>query len=231
MAKKNKNVSGEGLENIENTLSKTEQFIEKNQKMMMGIMLGLLVIVGGYWAYMKFVKAPMEQEALSQMFVAEQNFEVDSFKLALNGYQTYPGFIQISEDYGSTKAGNLANYYAGVSYMNLGEFDKAIEYLSHFKTKDVMLGSISTGLIGDAYVEKGNFDKAISFYKQASSKNVNEYSTPIYLKKLGLIYEEKGDFKNALTAYQTIFENYKKSNEARTIEKYIARAKINIGEI
>ncbi len=230
MAKKDKNVSGEGLEKIENTLSKTEQFIEKNQKMLMGVMLGLLVVVGGYWAYIKFVKAPLEKDASSQMFVAEQNFEVDSFKLALNGYQTYPGFIQIAEDYGSTKAGNLANYCAGVSYMNLGEFDKAIEYLSHFKTKDVMLGSIATGLIGDAYVEKGDYNKAINYYKKASSNNLNDYSTPIYLKKLGLIYEEEGDFKKAQTAYQTIYDNYKKSKEASTIQKYIERAKMNTGE-
>ncbi len=196
MAKKNKNTSGEALENIENSLSKTEQFIEKNQKMLMIVMAVLLVVVGGYWAFMKFVKAPMEEDALSQMFVAEQNFEVDSFKLALNGYQTYPGFVQITEDYGNTKAGNLANYYAGVSYMNLGEFDKAIEYLENFKTKDIMLGSISTGLIGDAYVEKGDLDKAINFYKQASSKNLNDYSTPVYLKKLGMVYEEKKDFND-----------------------------------
>ncbi len=228
MAKKNKNTSGEALENIENSLSKTEQFIEKNQKMLMIVMAVLLVVVGGYWAFMKFVKAPMEEDALSQMFVAEQNFEVDSFKLALNGYQTYPGFVQITEDYGNTKAGNLANYYAGVSYMNLGEFDKAIEYLENFKTKDIMLGSISTGLIGDAYVEKGDLDKAINFYKQASSKNLNDYSTPVYLKKLGMVYEEKKDFNNALIAYQTIYDKYKKSNEARTIQKYIERAKINV---
>lgn len=230
MAKNKKNQSEDGLQNIENTLSKTEQFIEKNQKILLGIMAGILVVVGGYWLYNEYVKKPAEQEALSQMFVAERNFEVDSFKLALNGYQTYPGFVQIADDYSGTKAGNLAKYYAGVCYINLGEYDKAIEYLKKFKTSDIMLGTISKGLIGDAYLEKGDMENAINFYKQATGKNINDFSTPIYLKKLGLIYEEKGDYKNALAVYEKIYDNHKKSQEARTIKKYIERAKLNIAQ-
>ncbi len=229
MAKKTKKTSGEALENIESSFSKTEQFIEKNQKMLMWIMVGILIIVVGYWLFMNY-KSSRELDAQSQMFVAEQNFEVDSFRLAINGAQSFPGLIEIADDFGGTKVGNMANYLSGVSYMNLGEYDNAIDYLKKFSTSDIMLSTISKGLIGDAYVEKGEYDKAIKYYKQATGKNKNNFTTPVYLKKLGLVYEETNDYQNALKVYQDIFENYKKSDEARTIEKYIERAKAKLGK-
>jgi len=228
---KNEKVTPESLETVETALSKTEQFIEKNQKIFMIVILGIIVVIGGYWAYMKFYKAPLEEEVKSQMFVAERYFEKDSFNLALNGDANYPGFLQIIEDYSSTKSGNLANYYAGICYMNLKDYDKAIELLTDFSTDDLLLAPITKGAIGDAYMEKGEIDNAIKFYTAASKTEKNDFATPLYLKKLGMALEQQGKFKEALTAYQEIYDNYSKSTEARTIEKYIARAKIGLGEL
>ena len=226
MAKKN--TSGEGIENVESALSKTEQFIEKNQKVLLGVLAAILLIVGGYWAYMRFYKKPLDQEALSQMFVAEQYFEIDSFKLAVNGDGNYPGFIEIADDYKNTKAGNLAEFYAGISYMHLHQFDDAIEYLSGFKTSDVIFASQKNGLLGDAYVEKKEYDKAISYYTKATNKNIDDFTTPIYLKKLGLVYEEQGDYENALKVYENIAENFSQTEDAASIDKYIERVKIKL---
>jgi tetratricopeptide (TPR) repeat protein len=226
---KKKNIEQEkGIESIENTLTKSEQFIEKNQKTIMYIVFGLIVIVGIYWAYMKFYKQPREKQAISQMFVAQQNFQVDSFKLALNGNLNYPGFVSIIQDYSGTKAANLANYYAGVCYMNLGQYDNAIKYLKKFNAEgDLLLGSEKYGLIGDAYVQKDQYKNAVDYYKDASSSDYsNDFTTPIYLKKLGLVYEKLGKYNEALKVYQNIYNNYPNSNEARTIEKYIERAKL-----
>ena len=51
--------------------------------------------------------------------MAEIYFEKDSFNLALNGDLNSAGFIDIADDYSSTKTGKLANYYAGICYLNL----------------------------------------------------------------------------------------------------------------
>lgn len=229
MAKEKNTTEGKGLESIETTLTKSEQFIERNQKIIMYVLVAIVVVVGLYWAFMKFYKQPRETEATTQMFVAQQNFEIDSFAIALNGDVAYPGFVQIIDDYSGTKAANLSNYYCGVCYMNLGEFDKAIEYLKDFKTKDILLGSEKNGIIGDAYVEKGEYETSIKYYKSATSEEYsNDFSTPLYLKKLGLVYEKLGQHKNALEVYEDIYYNYPRSNEARTIEKYIERAKLNL---
>jgi hypothetical protein len=56
------------------------------------------------------------------MFQAVRYFESDSLNLALNGDGNNLGFLQIVEDYSGTKAGNLANYYAGVIYLKQGNF-------------------------------------------------------------------------------------------------------------
>ncbi len=229
MAKKKNEKQEKGLESIESTLTKSEQFIEKNQKIITYVVFGIVAIVGLYWAYMRFYKQPREEEANSQMFVAQQNFEVDSFNLALNGTMNYPGFIGIIEDYSGTKAANLANMYSGICYINLGEYDKAIEYLKDFETTDLLLGSQKYGLIGDAYVEKDNFADAVKFYKKAVAEDFsNNFTTPLYLKKLGLVYENQGKYKEALDSYEKIYYDFPKSNQARTIEKYIERAKLNI---
>ncbi len=223
MAKK-KPVSG--VETIEQTLSKTEQYIENNQKMLTIIIVGILIIIGGYLAYMKLYLKPLETEAISQMFAAEQYFEKDSFQLAIDGDGNMPGFIDIIDEYGSTKAGNLSNYYAGICYLRLGQYDDAIEYLESFSSDDIMLSAVSIGAIGDAYMEKGETQTAVEKYLNAAKTNPNEFSTPIFLMKAGRAYEILGDYKNALVQYQAIEKDYNQSSEGRTIEKYIIQAKL-----
>lgn len=226
MSNKKKDNQDKGLESIESTLTKSEQFIENNQKYILYFVIAIVAVIGLYWAYMKYYKQPRETEASSQMFVAEQNFAADSFELALNGNLNYPGFIGVIEDYSGTKAANLANYYTGVCYINLGQYDKAIQYLKDFKTDDLLLGSEKYGLIGDAYVEKDDLQNAVKAYKQAVSDDFsNDFTTPIYLLKLGLVYESLNQLTDALDVYENIYYNYPKSNEARTIEKYIERVK------
>ncbi|OQY00759.1 MAG: tetratricopeptide repeat protein [Bacteroidetes bacterium 4572_117] len=227
MAKKQEQVA-DGIEAVESALSRSEQFIEDNQHILTTVVVIVIAVVGLYLGYNKFYLLPLEDEAQSQMFVAEQHFERDSFNLALNGDLNYPGFLGIIDDYSPTKAANLANYYAGISYLHLGQFESAIEYLEAFSSNDKMLKPISLGAIGDASMELGNKEEAASFYIKAAKASENEFTTPIYLMKAGQAYELVGDNKNALKVYKQIKEKYKKSAEGRVIEKYITRAEINI---
>jgi TolA-binding protein len=216
------------FEAIEAGLSKTEHFIEKNQKTITIVIGSILAIVGLYIAYQKFVKGPKENEALAQMFVAEQYFEVDSFKLAVNGDGNYPGFLKIIDQYGSTKAGNLAKYYTGISYVKLKDFDKAIKYLEDFSTGDEMISAIASGAIGDCYVEKNDLKTAAEYYNKAVKKSDNKFSAPIYLMKLGRVYEHLSDNQNALATYQKIKDDFAQTQEGRQIDKYITRVKLNM---
>jgi len=217
------------VENVEHALTKTEMYIEENQKSLLIILAAILVVVGGYLAYQGIYVKGMEEDANADMFKAERYFELDSFNLALNGDPVTPGFLSIIDKYGVTDAANLANYYAGICYDNLGQYDQAIEHLQAFETKSVTLQPISLGATGDCYMQKGDADKALDFYKKAIAANSNELTTPIYLMKAGMVLESKGQHAEALELYERIRKEFPRSAEARTVEVYIARAELKAG--
>jgi tetratricopeptide (TPR) repeat protein len=226
MAKKAKQNQPDSLEGIESALTRSEQFIEDNSKLLSYIILGIVAAVLIVMGVNRFYLSPMEEEASEQMFIAEKFFERDSFNLALYGYGTYPGFLQITEDYGLTKTANLAEYYAGVSFLNIGDYEEAVDHLKSFKTDDLLMGASKFSSIGDAYVEMGEYEDAVNAYKKAISEYSNEYSTPIILKKTALVYEEMEDYQEANEFFRRIKEEYPESEEARDIEKYIARTEM-----
>ena len=224
MVKKQDKTEG-GIVAVEEALSKTERFIERNQKLLT-IIIGVIVIaVLLFFGFKRFYMAPREQEAKEQMFMAERYFETDSINLALNGDGMYPGFLDIIDDYSMTKGANLSKYYAGVCYLKMGNFEEAIDYLGSFKAKDQILGPMAKGAIGDAYMELNQTAKAASYYLEAADLKDNEFSTPIFLMKAGWTYEMLNDYKKALEIYERIKIKYPASTEAREIDKYIARAK------
>jgi tetratricopeptide (TPR) repeat protein len=137
----------------------------------------------------------------------------------------YPGFLSIIDDYGMTKASNLSKYYAGVCYLKLGNYDEAIDYLKSFKGKDQIIGPMAKGALGDAYMEKNESSKAASYYMEAAEMNENEFTTPLFLMKAGWTYELLADYDKAVKVYERIKYDFPASNEAREIDKYIARAK------
>jgi len=225
---KEKQKRADGFEQIEEATISTEQFIEKNQKLLIRGIIVILIVIGAILGYHKFYKIPKEEEALKQMFVAENLFEKDSFNMALNGDGNAPGFLEIIDRYGSTPSGNLANYYAGICYLHLGDNQNAIKHLEKFSSDDVIFSTMVKANLGDAYMQEGDFNKASSYYQKAASGNTNMVTTPIILMKAGLAFEKANDYKNALSMYERVEKEFPASMEAAEIEKYITRAKLNI---
>ncbi|HPD95874.1 MAG TPA: tetratricopeptide repeat protein [Tenuifilaceae bacterium] len=225
MAKNTKKDQQDTVESIDNALTKSEQFIEQNQKSLTIIVAAILVIVAIYFGYKRFYIQPREKEARTQIFQAEFSFEKDSFKLALYGNENDLGFLDIADKYGMTKTGNLANYYAGVCFRQLGDYDKAIEYLKKFDAGDLLVTPVAYGAIGDCYVEQNKLDKGVDFYVKAAEYSDNNFTSPLFYKKAAGVYEELKDYSKAMELYEKIQKNYPKSNEARDMDKYIARVK------
>ena len=219
----NKNKTEDQFAQIEETLSKTEQFIEENQKSLMTIIGAIVGIVALFSVYQNFYIEPMEKEAQAEMYMAEIYFQKDSFNLALNGDGQYLGFLDIADDYSSTNVGQLANYYAGLSYLHTADYDNAIKYLGDFSSDDIILSSLALGCIGDAYMELGDTDAALDAYADAVNNSANDFTAPRYMMKQAMIYTSNGDNSKALDLFKAIKSNYKNSREANGIEKYIAR--------
>jgi len=222
MAKENVKKDEERLESIESTLGKTEMFIENNKKTITTVVIALVIVILAIFGIKKYYIEPRNAEAMAQMFRAEQLFAADDYATALNGDGNNAGFMDIINNYGSTKSGNLAKYYAGICYLNLGEFDNAIKYLGEYNGKDEIVKPLAKGAMGDAYLELDNAAEAAKCYERAALDSKNSFTTPMMLMKAGYSYEMVGNYQKALDMYKIIQTEYPNSNEGFSIEKNIA---------
>ncbi len=227
MSKKNVD-QADNLQELESALTKTEQFIEDNQKIISYIVGGVIIVVAAILGVNKFYLQPKEDEALSQMFMAVDYFEKDSFNLAINGDGNYLGFLDIIDDYGITKSANRAKYYTGISYLNLGQYEDAIDYLNDFDTDDLLLAPVAEGAKGDAYLELGESDNALKQYKKAYSMSDNELTAPIYMMKAASLLESMDEISDALDLFEELKAKYPKSTEGTNADRYIARLKVKM---
>ncbi|MFV5703727.1 tetratricopeptide repeat protein [Flavobacterium sp. XS2P12] len=217
---------------LDETASLTENWVARNQKIIIGLVAGVAILTVGYLAYQKFIAAPKQDEAANEMFVAQQNFQKatdgvasDSlYKLSLNGSEGKFGFLKIADEYSGTDAGNLANYYAGIAYLNTGKYTEAIEYLGKFKSEDIVLGALAKGAIGDAYAQKNQPKEALENYVKAAESNKNDFTTPRFLLKAGKTALALGNKADALKYFTDIKDNFDATPEAASIDVLIGLA-------
>ena len=210
-----------------------ERWIKNNGKIV-GIAVGIVILIPlGYLGYKKYILEPKETAAYAAMFPAEQLFAQDNYEAALNGdaNTNTTGFLSIIDEYGGTKASNLAHYYAGISYLKLGKYSEAIEQLEDFSSDDILVSSVAYGATGDAYRELGDSQNAVKNYEKAANENPNNFTSPIYLKKAGLTYEDDlQDLDKALACFQKIEREYPNTREGQEMMKYILQVKAKKGE-
>lgn len=217
---------------LDQTASKTENFVAKNQNIIIGVVGAIALVLVGYLAYQKFVAAPKEDEAANEMFQAQQYFQQatdgvasDSlYKLSLKGAEGKFGFVDIADKYSGTDAGNLANYYAGIAFLNTGKYAEAIDYLEKFKSDDVILTALAKGAIGDAYSQKNEPKEALSFYVKAAESNKNDFTTPRFLLKAGKTALALGNKEDAIKYFTDIKDNFDATPEAASVDALIGLA-------
>lgn len=203
-----------------------ENYYDKHKMLILGVLGGLALVLGGYIAYKYLYIEPQQKEALEQMYQAEMMFEKDSFDLALyNPGGGFSGFKDIVENFGATPAGNLARYYAGMCNLNMGNMPEAKAYFEEFKASGEVMPILKNGALGDISADLAEFGAAISYYEKAISVRKNDFLTPVYLKKMGVLKEQQGDKAGALKAYTEIKENYPNSPDGSNIDRFIIRVK------
>ena len=199
------------------------EFFEKNRNLIIYGALAVIGIVAAVLLYQTFIAGPAERNAADQMQQAQLQFEQDSFSLALaNPGQGFPGFLDIIEEYGSTKAGNLANYYAAVSYLNLGQYEAALDYAESYDADGDLMPAMKYGVMGDAQSELNQMDAAVASYRKAVDAAGKNYVTGgYYLNKLAQLLRVQGQNEEALEAFRRLKADYGQSPEAAQADKYI----------
>lgn len=220
MATKQKTNKEIRQENVVENLSKTEQFYNKHEKLIWGIVIALLLVWLGSFGYQKWIYQPKCAEAQEQTYPAELNFQQGEYELALNGDGNVLGFRDIVDQYGN-KAGKAVYLYAGICELQLGNYGEAIGYLKKYKGKDPILAARALSCQGDAYVGLEDYASAVKAFAAASKESDNVFSAT-YLFKEGQAHDKLGSKDEALRCYKSIKEDYPQSVEAYDIDRYIA---------
>jgi tetratricopeptide (TPR) repeat protein len=202
-------------------------FVKKNLKQITAFLVILVLIVGGYFGYMELYQKPREIKAADAMFAAENYFFQDSSKLVLNGDGTSKGVLYIIKTYSGTKAENLANFYAGVSYYKLGDLNKSIQYLKDFSTDAKQIQSIAYGTLGDAYADLKKNTEALDYYKKAGANfPEDEVISSEYLFRAAQLQEVLGKTDDAVAIYKDIKAKYPKTEIGLNVDKFIFKLKV-----
>ena len=216
----------ENPEALKEKLEGAESWLEQNPKIVVVIAAAILIVVGGYFAF-NYYKTNQNTLAQNEMFQAVYYFEADSLDKALNGDGNNLGFLQIIDEFGITDAANLANYYAGVSYLKQGKYELARLYLEDFSASDLLIQARAYSLVGDSYMEEQKYDDAAKYYNKAANYKPNKYFSPTYLMKEALAYEKLNQNDKARETYDKVISQYWESSEYQNARKFKARLEPN----
>jgi tetratricopeptide (TPR) repeat protein len=226
--------TAEVFSSLDEGASRSEEWVSKNQNYILSTIVVIAICGLGYLAYNQFVVKPKEASAANEMYYPQQYFDQalasatakDSlFTLALEGADGKYGFLDIIEEYSGTKAANLANYGAGMSYLNMNNYQEAITYLEDFSSDDAILGALAKGGLGDAFMQLDQPSDALGYYEAAIAHSENAYTTPKFLYKAGVTALEMGDKSKALGFFERIKSEFPKSENANSINAFIGMAK------
>jgi tetratricopeptide (TPR) repeat protein len=226
--------TAEVFSTLDESASRSEQWVARNQNYILGVIGVIAVAVLGYLGYSQFVQAPRNASATNEMFYPNKYFNeaVNSttgkdslYTLALNGAEGKYGYLDIIEEYSGTPSANTAAYSAGMAYLAMKQYDKAIEYLEKFSPDEAITGPLAIGGIGDAFLQLGQAEDALGYYEKALTHNNNSLTTPRFLYKAGITALDLGQRDKALKYFQRIKDEFSDSDEGRTIDVFIGMAK------
>ncbi|MGB0982323.1 MAG: tetratricopeptide repeat protein [Winogradskyella sp.] len=228
--------TAEVFNTLDEGASKTEEWIEKNQKYIIGLIAVVAILALAYMGYKNYIAEPKAKDAMNEMYTAKSYFDdavsgvaSDSlYKMALEGGEGKYGMLDIINEYGGTPAANLANYYAGMAYLNLKDYKNAVTHLSDFSSDDKMLSPIAKGGIGDAFVQLGQQEDALGYYEKAFATNTNAFTTPMYLMKAAKVALNLGNNSKALDYLKRIASEFPNATEATKVDALIGKAEASL---
>lgn len=207
------------------SVASVQNFWQSNKKWLLFAVGTVLLIGGGWFAYLQFYKNPREAKAQDALFKAEEYFRMDSIQKALNGDGQYPGLLKVISQHSGTSSANLAAYYAGICYLKQDNFEKAVLYLSDFSTSEDLTQARAYKLLGDAYADWGKPEQALEYYQKAGRQfKADEANSPEYLFLAAYLADRvMKKPETAIKLYQEIKEKYPRSQQAFDADNYLAQ--------
>lgn len=229
MAKEDKDLDPiETPETLEDSLSKTEVILEENKDLISKVVIGIAILILGFFMYNNWVVEPAEAAAFDEIWPAQKLFEQDSVAKAIEEFE------YLADEHSGTTAGNLSNLYLGISLLKDEKFEDALTAFESFEAAGKLFPGLKVGLIGDCHSELGNVDEAVANYKKAAKLLDSKSVSPFYLKKAGILLEQNEDSAGAVEIYESAMKNYLKDaapsikSVKDEMEKLLARAQASL---
>jgi tetratricopeptide (TPR) repeat protein len=214
-------------------VERAKDFWTRYNRPLMIVCAVIILVAGGYLGYKKFYKQPKEEKAADALFKAEgyhrnalTSPNPDSLiKLALNGDGANVGFLRIISKFKGTDAANIAQLYAGESYLLLNDNANAIKYLKDFSTSSKFFQAKAYKLLGDAYADQGKLKDALDYYKKAAHhfKEDAENSSEALFLAAYLAQTKLNNNKEAIELFKELKQDFPNTQRGSEADKYLAR--------
>ena len=198
----------EAFQSLEQTAQASEHFLEKNAKIL-GIVFGALILAAvGYFAYLKFVIEPKNEEAQKEIVTADQMFDSDSLALALNGSPgAYMGYNQIIEEYSGSDVANIAKYKSAIALYKEGKYQESLDRINSFSTDEKAMKAMKYGVKGDALVQLGQKEEGLNAYEAAIKASDLQVIQQLYTKKAAVLAMDLKAYDRGLNLVQSYLDN------------------------
>lgn len=223
MAKKqNVEETRTSIDNLNDSLTNLPARLKESRKIITVAAFIVAVIVAAVLVYLFAFRAPGIKKADSVAGMADIQLITqanDSLAIELYSQAADAGY----------DSGNRARLQAAILLYNQGNYAEALKMADDYSPKDNIIGAAAYSLKGDCYVNLDNLDDAVSAFKKAiSQSDKNEYYTPLFMLKLGRVYEAQGKWSDAADLYQQIMDDYPVYNRDvnNNVEKLLARARL-----
>jgi TolA-binding protein len=184
-----------------------------------------VVIVIAVWFYINNMRTNNEKAAtdLAKVMTYVDNGQ---YQVAVDGIpeKNIPGLQGIVENYGSTKAGNMAKFYLATAYYGLQNYDKAIEHFDDYSGGNELFEISALSGLGACYEAKGNLAEAAEYYEKAALKNSDDPNAAENLINAARNFVRIGQKEHATELYKKVKTDYSTAPQAREIDRYIAEA-------
>lgn len=202
--------------------SRAQSFYDNNKKLVIGATIALVLIVGGSVGYY-FYSSSQEHKAEQLMGQATEDYLNANYKKALNGSDEdfTVGFKQIIDNYSGTDAANLARYYAAVCEYNLGDDQKALDYIDGYEIPEGIMGVAPLSFKAMLLTDLKKYSEAAKIYVKAAEWEKNDSTTPYNYLQAAQAFNEAGNPSEAKKYAQKIIDSYPNSSQVTDAQKLL----------
>jgi tetratricopeptide (TPR) repeat protein len=204
----------------------TKFYEEHKKKISMGVTaLAVVIIASVLYANNQ---AQNNENASAQFGRVFQLYDSGQYQPAIEGMpeRNIIGLRTIVDNYGSTRAGELARFYLANAYYQLGKYSEALQAYEDFSSDSRLLSVSRLSGIGSCYAGLGQHEKAAEYFEEATVKYPGDVSAPENLNSAAHNYVLAGEKSKALDLYKKLKRDHPTTTFGRDAERFITQLSV-----